>query len=51
MNDFVAFYQLQLSYSAVLVCTSGMLTTLRLSDEKLAFIAAALAVPQSRWPK
>ena len=38
MNDFDAFYQLQLFYSAVLVCTSGMLITLKLSDEKLAWI-------------
>ena len=51
MNDFVAFYQLQLSYSAVLVCTSGMLTTLKLSDEKFDLIAAASAVHQSSWLK
>lgn len=50
MNDFVAFYQSQLFYSAVLVCTSGMLTTLKLSDEKLALIATASTVPQSTWP-
>ena len=51
MNNFVAFYQLQLFCFVVLVCTSGMLTAVKSSDEKLASITDALAVNQSRWPK